>query len=118
MGLDALDRAFGPRLDDGLRWRTLDQAVQVRRGGAHQQRALAAREHRRHVGRLDARRCVADAVDAGVHDDQGATLDPQLDFLAADPLTEEAATRHHPMSPPRQPCDHPVRPVLHPHSGH
>jgi hypothetical protein len=112
MGLDALDAALGPGLDHGRRGRTFDEPVVVRRRGAHQQRAGAAGEHRRHVGRLGAGRCVADAVDAGVDDDEGAARDAGADLRLRDSGIEEASPRHDPMGSAREPRDQRVSPGL------
>ena len=68
--------------------------MEVRRRPAAEARAPAARLNRRGVPGLPARRTVADAVDAAVHDDQGARFQPAPDGLRGDTDAEKLAAGH------------------------
>jgi hypothetical protein len=78
------------------------EAVDVRRRLPAQPAVVTAREHRSHVGGLDARRTVPDAVHAAVHGEQLAA-EPSLDRVGAEAGREQLRPRHDPVLATRHP---------------
>jgi len=102
------------------RWpRSLDQAEEMGGGPPAQQCSLAAGLDCGQVARLDARRLVADPVDAPVDADQRALPLALLDLLRGYPGDEELGPGDDPMRAPRDSGDHPLsRAAFWSHSNH
>src|SRR5256885_11858245 len=115
---DSLYPALGARRDLRRRSLSIDEANEVCRREAAEQRPLTAGLYRSHVGRLDIRGSVAHAVDAWVLVEERAGPKPMIDLLLAKPRVEQLMARDDPLRGGRQPPDHPLHiPVLGPHGG-
>jgi hypothetical protein len=95
--LDARHTPLGAGGDLGRGRRVLHDAEQVRGGAAAQQRAPATRQDRCQVARLDARRSMADAIDAAVLAEQGAAADALFELVDREAHAQELRTGHHSM---------------------
>jgi hypothetical protein len=109
-GLDAppavgghpFDPPLRGRGDLGPRRRALEESPQVPRRRHAQHRVVAAGPDRREVPRFDARRPVADAIDAAVLPQQGTEGEPVIDLIPRDARREQLAAGHHAMRRPRE----------------
>jgi hypothetical protein len=90
---DAGHHALGGRCHLGPRRSTLEQTKEMAGRAAAQNRAVAAREHRREVPRLDARGAVADSVDAAVLAQQRPGSQAMGDLGRCDTGVEELRAR-------------------------
>jgi hypothetical protein len=94
--------------------RAPDKAVVMRRRRAAQHGACPARQHRRHVARLDVGRAVAEPVDAAELPVQQPALDPPVDARPRHPGREQLPCGDHPVLAPGLPRD---RSDYCPHTG-
>jgi hypothetical protein len=83
----------------------------MRRRPAAQQGALAGSSHRREVARLDARRLVADPIDAAVDQKQRTKGEPVVDLVPRDPGLEELRAGHNSVRPGRKASDFSICPA-------
>jgi hypothetical protein len=91
------------------RGRSLQQTEEMRGGAAAEQRALAAGHGGRQVAGLDARRAVADAVDAAMNRQQRAGPEPMLELGERDAGAEKLCPGHHPVLAGGQAPELPLR---------
>jgi hypothetical protein len=103
---DARDPPLERRRHLGGRDRPLEEPEQVRGRAAAQPRLAPACEDRGQVPRLDARRAVADAVDAAVHAKQRAGAEAVADLVRRDAGAEQLRPGHHPVLLRREVCEH------------